>query len=151
MKYFALLREILGVGEEEYELEDGATLYDLLLNHIPERHRNAAEVWRDKIRRFLHSKLKLELSKCDLFPVSRGVDFLGYRHFPKYILVRKSTAKRIRRRLKRLPELLAKGRITVDQFRSSLASTMGWLKWVNTYNLRKSLRLDELQEILSCA
>jgi len=105
----------------------------------------------DKIRRFLHSKLKLELSKCDLFPVSRGVDFLGYRHFPKYILVRKSTAKRIRRRLKRLPELLAKGRITVDQFRSSLASTMGWLKWVNTYNLRKSLRLDELQEILSCA
>ncbi|RLC65118.1 MAG: RNA-dependent DNA polymerase [Chloroflexi bacterium] len=105
----------------------------------------------DKIRRFLHSKLKLELSKCDLFPVSRGVDFLGYRHFPKYILVRKSTVKRIRRGLKRLPGLLAKGRITIDRFRSSLASTMGWLKWANTYNLRKSLRLDELQEILNCA
>ncbi|MCD6591793.1 MAG: MoaD/ThiS family protein [Thaumarchaeota archaeon] len=56
VKYFALLREILGVGEEEYELEDGVTLYDLLLNHIPERHRNAAEVWRDKIRRFLEGK-----------------------------------------------------------------------------------------------
>ena len=56
MKYFALLREILGVGEEEYELEDGVTLYDLLLNHIPERHRNAAEVWRDKIRRFLEGE-----------------------------------------------------------------------------------------------
>jgi len=103
------------------------------------------------IKEFLMARLKLCLSKCDLFPVSRGVDFLGYRHFPKYILVRKSTAKRIKRRLEKLPDMLIKGQITLDQFRSSLASIMGWLKWANAYNLRKRLKLDELQEILNYA
>jgi len=46
---------------------------------------------------------------------------------------------------------LSKGRITIDQYRSSLASTLGWLKWANAYNLKQSLRLDELQEVLNCA
>lgn len=99
------------------------------------------------IKEFLKEKLQLELRKCDLFPVSRGVDFLGYRHFRGYILVRKSTAKRVKKRLKRLPILLNKGKISIDQYRSSLASTMGWLKWSNSYNLRKRLQIDALMEI----
>lgn len=95
---------------------------------------------------FLREKLQLKLSKSDLFPVSRGVDFLGYRHFKGYILVRKSTVKRVKKRLKKLPILLEKGTITLDQYRSSLASTMGWLRWANSYNLRKSLQIDMLME-----
>lgn len=100
------------------------------------------------IKDFLAHRLKLSLSKCDLFPVSRGVDFLGYRHFPGYILLRKSTAKRVRRRLKRLPGLLTRGVITLEQYRSSIASTWGWLKWANTYHLRTSLGLRQLQEAI---
>jgi retron-type reverse transcriptase len=98
------------------------------------------------IEAFLAERLQLQFSKCDLFPVSRGVDFLGYRHFKDYILVRKSTAKRVKKRLKRLPVLLEKGIITKEQYRSSLASTMGWLKWANSYNLRVSLEIDKLME-----
>ena len=98
------------------------------------------------IKEFLERKLQLKLSKCDLFPVSRGVDFLGYRHFRGYVLVRKSTAKRVKKRIKRLPALLSKGKISIDQYRSSLASTMGWLKWSNSYNLRNSLQIDVLME-----
>jgi len=100
------------------------------------------------IEKFLKERLDLKFSKCDLFPVSRGVDFLGYRHFRGYILVRKSTAKRTKKRFKRLPILLSKGRISIDQYRSSLASTMGWLKWSNSYNLRQSLEIDELMKVL---
>ena len=99
------------------------------------------------IEEFLREKLRLTFSKCDLFPVSRGVDFLGYRHFRGYILVRKSTAKRTKKRIKRLPVLLAKNKISIDQYRSSLASTMGWLKWSNSYNLRRSLKIDGLMEV----
>lgn len=98
------------------------------------------------IKEFLGEKLQLKLSKCDLFPVSRGVDFLGYRHFRRYVLVRKSTAKRVKKRLKRLPVMLVKGKITKEQYRSSLASIKGWLKWSNSYNLRKSLQIDALTE-----
>ena len=98
----------------------------------------------------MRERLQLEMSKCELYPVSRGVDFLGYRHFPRgYILVRKSTVKRVKKRLKELPVKLANGEITTEQYRSSLASTMGWLQWANSYNLRQSLNIDALMEVCS--
>lgn len=100
----------------------------------------------ERVQDFLGKRLRLRLSKCDLFPVSRGVDFLGYRHFKGYVLVRKTTAKRIKKRLKKLPALLGRGSISMEQYRSSLASTIGWLKWANSYNLRKSLKIDLLME-----
>lgn len=96
------------------------------------------------IKEFCYEKLNLTLSKCDLFPVSQGVDFLGYRHFKDRILLRKSTATRVKRRLRVLPRLLEQGKISLDSYRSSLASTAGWLKWSNSYNLNLSLQLDKL-------
>ena len=103
------------------------------------------------IESFLYNRLKLRFSKCDLFPVSHGVDFLGYRHFCKYILLRKSTAKRVKKRLARLPQIFKKGRITKEQFESSIASTWGWLKWANTYNFRLTLDLDNLRLVAANA
>jgi len=88
-----------------------------------------------KIQDFIGEKLLLKFSKCELFPVSHGVDFLGYRHFDNYILLRRSTAKRVRKRLQRLPKQYAEGKITAEQYRSSVCSTWGWLKHANTHNL----------------
>lgn len=101
------------------------------------------------ITEFVGETLKMRLSKCNLFPVSHGVDFLGYRHFRKYILLRKSTTKRVMKRIKRLPYDLKHKIITPEQFRSSIASTRGWLKWANTHNLQIKLKLDELEELLN--
>jgi len=53
VKYFASIRELFGVSEEEYEVERGVKLADLLLNHIPSRHAHVAEVWRDKVEGFM--------------------------------------------------------------------------------------------------
>ena len=93
---------------------------------------------------YINTELKLKLSKKDIFQVCRGVDFLGYRHFRKYILLRKSTTKRVTKRIKQLPYLYKNGFVTRDQYRSSLASTLGWMKWANCYNLRKYLNIDNL-------
>ena len=114
---------------------------DFCLFHDDKRflHQMASE-----IKAYVGSRLKLTLSKCDLFPVSRGVDFLGYRHFRKYILIRKSTVKRVKKRLLVLPRLLESGAISMDQFRSSIAATIGWLRWANSYHLSKKLGIDEL-------
>jgi len=99
----------------------------------------------DKITFFLRDSLHLELSKRDIFPVSRGVDFLGYRHFPDgYILLRKSTANRVKRRLRVLPALLAGGDISPEKYRSVLASYGGWMRWANTHHLRQSCNFDAL-------
>lgn len=99
-----------------------------------------------KVEEFAENVLKLRLSKRDLFPVSRGVDFLGYRHFRDYILLRKRTAKRVAKRLKKLPDMLDRGNVTPEQFRSIIASAHGWIEWANTHNFRTKVRLSELME-----
>lgn len=91
-----------------------------------------------KIKDYVENILKLRLSKCNLFPTSQGIDFLGYRHFSSgYILVRKTTAKRMKKRIRRLKWELAKKKITNDRALSVIGSISGWLKWANTYNLEK--------------
>ncbi|MBS7634154.1 MoaD family protein [Candidatus Bathyarchaeota archaeon] len=48
VKYFGRLRELLGVKEEDYNV-DGSTLADLLLKHIPERHGDKSQEWKETI------------------------------------------------------------------------------------------------------
>lgn len=48
VKYFGRLRELLGIKEEDYDV-DGATLADLLLKHIPERHRDKSKEWQETV------------------------------------------------------------------------------------------------------
>jgi hypothetical protein len=101
---------------------------------------------REELKEFLDRKLALKFSKCDIFPITHGVDFLGYRHFDNYILLRKRTVKRVRKRLAALPALYEKKRITAEQYRSSVASTWGWMKHANTHNLQVIIQLKELRE-----
>ena len=103
------------------------------------------------IRTFVEDALYLKLSKSDLFPVTRGVDFLGYRHFPQgYILIRKSTAKRQRKNIKAIMYQLRHGLISTEQALSKIASVWGWMKWANTHNLQLAMQLSELEkEIMS--
>ena len=103
---------------------------------------------KDEVEQFLAEKLLLKFSKWSIAPVTQGVDFLGYRHFPNKILLRKSTARRVVKRMAKLPKLLSKGQITPVQYRSSIASTEGWLKWANTYHLKTSLNLNALKGAL---
>lgn len=100
----------------------------------------------ERSREFLADRLKLTLSKERVYPVSRGVDFVGYRHFPGYVLIRKSTARRVRQRIRHLRYEMATGQIAPERARSVVASTLGWLRWANAYNLRRALGIDTLQE-----
>ena len=105
------------------------------------------QTMKQQIGEFLSQRLRLSYSAAEVFPVNQGVDFLGYRHFPTHILVRKSTARRMQRRLKKLPASLAKGHITPAGFRGCVASAHGWLKHANTRNLAVALQLEQLMEI----
>jgi retron-type reverse transcriptase len=109
---------------------------DFCLFHNDKRVLNALA---KEIKTFMADRLNLTLSKCDVFPVKHGVDFLGYRHFRDKILLRKSTAKRVVKKVRQLPGKLVSGQISDDQFISSLASISGWIKWANTHNFRRSL------------
>ena len=99
------------------------------------------------IETFLSEELKLKLSKCDLFQTRQGVDFLGYRHFPNgCILLRRSTAKRVKKRIKRIPVAVRKGFIKKENALAVIESTKGWIKWANTYNLSLSLNIEGVKK-----
>ena len=53
VKYFASLRELIGVREEEYEAEAGTTIRKLLLEYVLRRHENAASAVLKRIEKLL--------------------------------------------------------------------------------------------------
>jgi len=103
-------------------------------------------LWAGQIESMLANKLKLKMSKCDVFPVSQGIDFLGYRHFPKKILCRKRTVKSSKRHVRETMHLLRSGRISKEQALSKLASVQGWLKHAQCHNLSIALGIEKLQK-----
>lgn len=96
------------------------------------------------ITEFLHTNLNLKLSKSSLFPTSHGVDFLGYRHFNKYVLLRKRTAKRIKRRITQLPNKIHDGLISIQSAVGQLASANGWIAWADSHNFNSTFKVTEL-------
>lgn len=103
--------------------------------------------WREEIEGFITERLFLRFSKADIFPTARGVDFLGYRHFPEgYILVRKTTAKRQRKSIQAIPHEIRYGIITPEQGLAKIDSARGIFAHANAYHLTQSLRLDELRK-----
>lgn len=97
--------------------------------------------WKDRIESFLNQVLNLSFSKSNISPVSQGVDFLGYVHFDNYILWRKSTKKRLKRKLRIPLTMLDEKIINFNQFRSCIFSYFGWLKHANTHNLVNKLEI----------
>lgn len=98
-----------------------------------------------EIEDFLLSKLSLKFSKAEVYPTSIGVDFVGYRHFVDKVLLRKSTAKRVKNRIKKVIGRLNHKEISIEQFRSIIASTEGWIKWSNSHNFFRVLGINNIK------
>lgn len=86
-------------------------------------------LFKSKIVPYLNKKLKLKVKEnWQVFPTKvRGIDFVGYRFFGKYTLLRKSTYKKLRYKISK-----CKDRKHLER---SKASYSGWLLWGNCYNL----------------
>ena len=81
---------------------------------------NKQELWQSlgTIKEKLQ-ELKLNLSKSRPYKTYQGVDFVGYRHFPNKILVRKATVRRILTHPNKYTSM------SLEQIRSSIAATEG--------------------------
>jgi len=137
------LNELDQMIKHKYKVKDYLRYCDdfILLNNDKSK---LAEL-RDVVISFMSDRLKMTLGTAEIFPVSQGIDFLGYRHFPEgYVLLRKSTALRVKKRIKNMLAQYASGRIEAERVECSLASTQGWLRWANTHNLSLALEIDEL-------
>lgn len=100
-----------------------------------------------EIKKFL-VPLGLELNhKTAIFPLSQGIDFLGFRTYMtdsgKVVRkIRRDSKNRIRRKLKKFRHLLDEGRITFDTVVQSYSSWTGHAEHGNSHHLIR--KTDEL-------
>lgn len=94
--------------------------------------------WQDQINTFLTKHLKLELhpDKTKIFPLGRGVTFLGFRIFTKHRLLKKSNARRIWKRLEKFRKKYEKGEITREEILLSLEGWFAYAEFADTYKFR---------------
>ena len=85
-----------------------------------------------RICEFIQSKLNMVLSKMILRRTIDGVSFIGYRHFKNFILLRKYTARKLKRRILNIVRFRDKNTKTIGQ----LAAAYGWTKWCNCFNYK---------------
>lgn len=84
--------------------------------------------------------MKLDLNnKTCIRPVTLGIEFCGYKTWATHIKLRKSTALKMKRRLKLIQERYALGQITLERAMQTVNSYMGILKHCNSYALRKAI------------
>lgn len=105
-------------------------------------HGSKAELWQVKreIEGFLDSKLGLKLNgKTGIFPISHGIDFLGYRIWPDHRLLRKRSTKRIKRALRHFQKLYAQGTIDFDRINATVQSWLGHATHADSFGFRKKL------------
>lgn len=86
-----------------------------------------------QIEQFINNELLLSFSKCEVRQTKGGVTFIGYRHFKKCILLRKTTAKKIMKRLKNIIRHNDYSDFAIGQ----LGAAYGWLKHACSYNYRQ--------------
>ena len=95
---------------------------------------------KEHLREFLRERLALELnSKTNIFPMAQGVNFLGYRIWPTHRLLRKSSAKRMRQKLRYFAAGYATREFTFDEINASVQSWVGHAQHADTYKLRRRL------------
>jgi len=104
---------------------------------------------KDKIELFLSSiKLKFHPKKVNIFPVRLGVDFLGYRTFRDYRLIRKSTVKRFIRNVNRKIKRHNLDLISFDKLLESFNSWEAYMVRGKSYKLRSSLYIIYFKGIM---
>lgn len=90
--------------------------------------------WKKQINNFLKNELKLELhpDKSKITLLLRGMDFVGFRNFHKFRLLRKRNVRAMRRKI----DLFKQRIMSKEQIEESFQGWQAYAKWANTYKLR---------------
>lgn len=99
------------------------------------------KTWLRRVRTVVETRLKelgLDLNpNWRIAPVSSGVDFVGYRIWPDYTLLRTRTKRKLVRKMKRLSRDLKNGAEPTDSIRGCVAAYHGILSWCDGHRLHR--------------
>jgi len=98
----------------------------VILDKDPARLRGSFEA----IKNFASEKLKLSISKWNVSSLAQGVNFLGYRIWHDYKLLRKDSVVRAKQKVSKFVR-----HNDMESLRKFIASWSGHAQWANTHNL----------------
>ena len=95
---------------------------------------NKNQLWQYEqiIRDFVFKNLNMFFSKSNVFPTSRGVAFIGYRHFKNFVLLRRFGARKMFKNIFNIVRFHDRSEKSIGQ----LAAFYGWAKWCCSYNFK---------------
>ncbi len=94
--------------------------------------------WRERISSFLETELELQLnSKTCIRPISQGIEFVGYRIWPRYVTLRKATTLKIKRAMRKKQEEYRVRKATLNDVNSTLQSYLGMIKHCDCKTFRR--------------
>ncbi len=116
---------------------------DFIILHSSQKQ---LEKWKIEISQFLREKLNIELhpQKSRIIPLSRGIDFVGFRNFNHYKLLRKRNIRNICNKV----YSYKKEKISFEIIFESYKGWQAYAKWADTYNLRKKIKRKIIDALL---
>ncbi|MEK6871680.1 MAG: RNA-directed DNA polymerase, partial [Nanoarchaeota archaeon] len=102
---------------------------DFVLLHSSKEQLN---YWKSSINIFLKRKLQLELhpEKSRIISLAKGIDFVGFRNFYFFKLLRKRNIKNMERKIK----LLNEGKISYEKFIEIFQGWNAYAQWADSSN-----------------
>ena len=99
--------------------------------------RSQLKSWENIINNFLNKQLKIKLhqDKSRIISLSKGIDFVGFRNFYHFKLLRKRNIDN----MNSLVEKYKEGIISKEKLLESFQGWNAYAKWANSYRLRKNM------------
>lgn len=107
---------------------------------IVENKQRALEV-QEEITQFLYEVLHLEVhsGKTRVFPISQGVNTVGFKIYKTHRLLRNDSKKKIKRKAKRMRRLIREDRLEKEKAEQILNSWLGHARYGSSHNFIQSL------------
>ena len=101
------------------------------------------ELWKEEVSKFLKINLKLELhpDKTKIIPLSKGIDFVGFRNFYYFKLLRKRNIRNMKFKIKKYKN----NEITKEKIFGIYQGWKAYSKWANSSKIRKEI-LNEINK-----
>jgi len=93
---------------------------------------------KEQLEMFVQERMKMTFSKWSIAPINSGINFLGYRIWPRHKLLRKQSVTRAKRALKSLQK-----RGDEQATARFLAAWTGHASWADTRNLFNELEIEK--------
>ncbi|MBI2148154.1 hypothetical protein HYU23_00590 [Candidatus Woesearchaeota archaeon] len=108
------------------------------------KNKKFLEYYKKEINLFLINELKLELhpNKSNIVPLRKGVNFLGYRIFYHYKLLRKCNLIKFKKNIEDKIFLYKEEILSYEELNASFEGWSGYAMWANTHKLRKNIRKE---------